>query len=463
MPDVFISYSRKNADFVRRLHDALGRANRDVWVDWEDIPLTADWWQEICAGIESADTFVLVVTPESLASPICTLELTHAAEHHKRLIPIIRADVDEKAAFASLAAHVPDDSLRATLAGRDLAALARTNWQLIARHNWLIFKEDSEFETSFQKLTAAVDTDLDYVRRHTRLLVRAREWDAQRRDASYLLKGTEIRDAEAFLAQSVNALPRPTDLHADYIIASQQVEIKQQRYEQRLQKLARDRLRLLIAMLAVGVVLLFIGFGWFYSFVNRATAEAASRSLETILEVTASTIDGDQFWALLRDVPPTRSGYPQDERYWQQAQTLYNIQEIDPRLSLYTYTWDRDQILYVGSSEALEQPPSGVTYLQPDEADASSLKWQGLEETVIEVNSYTDERGAYVSGYTPIRRSNGQTVGALGIDLRVDDYLAVPEQVLRTAALILLGLVILSVIGAVVFVVYRIRQRREMV
>ena len=51
MSDVFISYSRKDSDFVRQLHNALAVLDRDVWVDWEDIPLTADWWREICTGI----------------------------------------------------------------------------------------------------------------------------------------------------------------------------------------------------------------------------------------------------------------------------------------------------------------------------------------------------------------------------------------------------------------------------
>jgi len=50
MTDVFISYSRKDSDFMRRLHEALTKHQRDIWVDWEDIPLSADWWKEICAG-----------------------------------------------------------------------------------------------------------------------------------------------------------------------------------------------------------------------------------------------------------------------------------------------------------------------------------------------------------------------------------------------------------------------------
>ena len=65
MADVFISYSRRDTDFVRRLHEALNARGRDTWVDWEDIPLTAEWWEEIKTGIEATDSFVFIISPDS--------------------------------------------------------------------------------------------------------------------------------------------------------------------------------------------------------------------------------------------------------------------------------------------------------------------------------------------------------------------------------------------------------------
>ncbi|MEB3209821.1 MAG: toll/interleukin-1 receptor domain-containing protein, partial [Leptolyngbyaceae bacterium] len=56
MSDVFISYSRTDKAFVETLHQALKESTYEAWVDWQDIPLTADWWKEIEAGIEAADT-----------------------------------------------------------------------------------------------------------------------------------------------------------------------------------------------------------------------------------------------------------------------------------------------------------------------------------------------------------------------------------------------------------------------
>ena len=87
--DVFISYSRKDKSFVQKLHEALTQKQKDSWVDWEDIPLTADWWLEIQEGIEGSHTFVFVISPDSVISKVCHQEIEHAVQHNKRLIPIV--------------------------------------------------------------------------------------------------------------------------------------------------------------------------------------------------------------------------------------------------------------------------------------------------------------------------------------------------------------------------------------
>lgn len=90
MTDVFISYSRKDKAFVQVLNQALIESKYDAWIDWENIPLTADWWAEIEAGIEAADTFIFVISPDSIASQVCGQEIDHAVANNKRLMPIVR-------------------------------------------------------------------------------------------------------------------------------------------------------------------------------------------------------------------------------------------------------------------------------------------------------------------------------------------------------------------------------------
>ncbi len=198
MTDVFISYSRKDKEFVSTLYAAFERSQKKIWVDWKDIPLTSDWWSEIEKGIEAADTFVFVISPDSIASKVCTKEIAHAVLHNKRLFPIVRRDA--------------------------------TNFQLgivahekIKQHNWLMFREQDDFEAAFKTLTETISLDLEHLHRHTRLLVRAIEWGKGRSD-SLLLRGDDLANAEQWLAASVGKDPQPTELQETYIKNSRDVE-----------------------------------------------------------------------------------------------------------------------------------------------------------------------------------------------------------------------------------------------
>ncbi|MEO8609438.1 MAG: TIR domain-containing protein [Chloroflexota bacterium] len=204
MTDVFISYSRKDADFVRRLHTALAASKRDTWVDWEDIPASADWWKEVTAGIEAADAFVFIISPDSVHSDVCRREIDHAVENNKRMVPILYRPVDN-----------PDDQ--------------KLMHPSVGSHNWIFFRDTDSFDTAFQALLNALDTDLSHVRQHTRLLVRAKEWEASGKNDSFLLRGSDLSQAEDWLAQGVAKKPAPTALHAEYINASRDAAVRRQR------------------------------------------------------------------------------------------------------------------------------------------------------------------------------------------------------------------------------------------
>ncbi|MBK8023607.1 MAG: TIR domain-containing protein [Chloroflexi bacterium] len=200
MTDVFISYSRKDQDFVRQLFERLSEKDRAAWVDWEGIPVTADWWQEIAKGIDAADNFLFIISPDSVMSQVCNREIEYAVAHNKRLIPIVRREA------------VPEEMNKA-----------------LARHNWLYAREGDDFDEVFDALIDALNTDLVYVQGHTRLLVRAREWEKEREDASYLLRGSELSLAETWLEESGGKEPKPTELQTRYLHASRRVSNARQR------------------------------------------------------------------------------------------------------------------------------------------------------------------------------------------------------------------------------------------
>jgi WD40 repeat protein len=199
--DVFISYSRKDRDFVRRLDEALQASGREAWVDWEGIRPTEEFMQAIYGAIEGADTFVFVLTPDSVASEVCKREIAHAAAQNKRMVPIIARDVDAKA--------VPEP---------------------LAKLNWVFCRETDDFENAAAVLISALDTDLEWVHAHTRLLTRAIEWEAKRKNSSFVLRGDDLQSAEQWLAEAGSDKERqPTPLQVEYIISSRKAASRRQR------------------------------------------------------------------------------------------------------------------------------------------------------------------------------------------------------------------------------------------
>lgn len=198
MADVFISYSRRDADVVRWLHASLTEAGRDVWVDWEDIPPASEWEQDIHDSIDAAESFVVVLSSNSLASEYCGAELRHAEGQGKRIIPIALDSADPAAAPQGL---------------------RQLNW---------IWCRDDERDAAVERLSSALDTDLAWARAHTRLLVRAVEWE-KRQDASLLLRGRDLAEAEQELAANTGKEPTPTALQQQYLHESRRAASRRQR------------------------------------------------------------------------------------------------------------------------------------------------------------------------------------------------------------------------------------------
>jgi WD40 repeat protein len=199
---VFISYSRRDKPFVQRLVKAFNDVGRDVWIDWEDIPPMADWRGEIHAGIDNADDFVFVISPDSVESEVCGQELARAVAANKRLVPLMYREVtDYKAIHDALSAH-----------------------------NWIFFNDEAQFDVKFGDLLKALDTDLEHTRAHTRLLNRAMEWDKKGRNASFALRGQDLQDAERWYASAGEKFPRPTELQSAYIYASRQAAEARRRF-----------------------------------------------------------------------------------------------------------------------------------------------------------------------------------------------------------------------------------------
>ena len=80
MGQVFISYSRRDADVVESIVSELEAAGIDVWLDREDITAGKQWRKQIVEAIDTADAFVLNLSPNSAASDNVLKELNLAEE-----------------------------------------------------------------------------------------------------------------------------------------------------------------------------------------------------------------------------------------------------------------------------------------------------------------------------------------------------------------------------------------------
>lgn len=195
MPKLFVSYSRKDSAAARKLIEAFKTTiQQEVWVDWESIPPAVDWLEQIFRGIEEADAFIFMVSPDSIISEVCKVEVGRAVLNNKRIIPIVLRDVNPKDAPES-----------------------------IRKLNWTFIRENDNFDDGLAKVKTAIELDLDWLEEHRRLQVRALEWH-RRKDPSLLLHGRDLRNAQRMMQTYTSKDPTPTELQQKYIDHSGKTE-----------------------------------------------------------------------------------------------------------------------------------------------------------------------------------------------------------------------------------------------
>ncbi|HEY9737274.1 MAG TPA: toll/interleukin-1 receptor domain-containing protein, partial [Trichocoleus sp.] len=249
--DVFISYSRVDSDFARRLNEALQMEGKRTWFDQESIASGVDFQQEIYRGIETSDVFLFILSPQSIASPYCAAEVEYADRLNKRIV-------------TALCRPINADDLHPVL----------------AKVQWVNFRvHEGDFQTNLQQLLRALETDQQHLEMHTRLLVKAVEWDQRDRDESLLLRGRELEMAEHWLVNNAALDPRPADLHKQYVTTSRT-------HQTLAQQVAERRLRqgMLAGLAAAALGMIFaLGSIWF--------AQNQQKRVEDILREAAQEVE----------------------------------------------------------------------------------------------------------------------------------------------------------------------------
>jgi hypothetical protein len=110
--DIFISYSRRDQEFVTRLASDLDTQVANVWFDQSTIQLGQKWHDEIMDGIRGCKAFILVLSPDSIESKYVREEVNKALELGKTIFPVIYRPAKWKDEFETLVREVQTLDLR---------------------------------------------------------------------------------------------------------------------------------------------------------------------------------------------------------------------------------------------------------------------------------------------------------------------------------------------------------------
>ena len=110
--DIFISYSRRDQEFVTRLASDLDAQVAGVWFDQATIQLGQKWHDEIMEGIQECKAFILVLSPDAMESRYVREEVNKALELGKTIFPVIYRPARWKDEFETLVREVQTLDLR---------------------------------------------------------------------------------------------------------------------------------------------------------------------------------------------------------------------------------------------------------------------------------------------------------------------------------------------------------------
>lgn len=85
---VFISYSRRDSDYAKRLREHLTQSSFNVWID-DAIEHGDQWFNQIHEAIKTCAAFLVLMTPEAEASEWVQKEILLAKRYKKPIFPLL--------------------------------------------------------------------------------------------------------------------------------------------------------------------------------------------------------------------------------------------------------------------------------------------------------------------------------------------------------------------------------------
>lgn len=247
---VFISYSRDDAARADEVAADLEGRGFEPLMDRRSLPFGEEWKAELGRLIATADAVAWLLSPASIGSQWCRWEIAEVERRAKKLVPVLLAPTP--------IAELPESIGRL---------------QILPREGVFDPKLDAE------KLAAALSADHGWLRGHTRIGDRARQWAGGGRPRDLLLRGEPLAEAELWRDARPSSGPALSEEMAEFLAASRRDSIRR----------GRNRLATLATVAVAGLVLL-LGALWQWRAASeqRDLAEAQRKVAEEQRKVAES-------------------------------------------------------------------------------------------------------------------------------------------------------------------------------
>jgi formylglycine-generating enzyme required for sulfatase activity len=220
-------------EFAQWLQESLSAGGYEATLDLRDILPGEDWKARLSGLIQMADAIVFCISPSFATSEMCRWEIREGARLGKRLLPLVAAETPESA--------IPQE---------------------LRRLQFIFIRNGAERSVGIPKLADAINTDIGWLRNHTRYGELAHRWTQGNKSRDLLIRGTALQAMASWLREAADSTPTVTDEIKLFFAESTKEEARS----------ATVRQRTIILVVALAILSSLVGTGWWLQDVLREQA-----------------------------------------------------------------------------------------------------------------------------------------------------------------------------------------------
>jgi nucleoside 2-deoxyribosyltransferase len=119
MAKLFVSYSKKDKNWVKTLAKQLEERGFSAWLDERDVPPGTNWEDEVKKAVTESDALIAVLG-EGKPSPKALVEVGIALGQQKPVMPVVVGKYTDPGYLSSISKHEAIKTNKADVAARHI-------------------------------------------------------------------------------------------------------------------------------------------------------------------------------------------------------------------------------------------------------------------------------------------------------------------------------------------------------